>query len=199
MITHYTLMQSAMPRDYVKPFILACTERMDYFITSEDLLGEDDAHPITKINEIFDLSLADFKTIAIKINPYKRIALFYTYYKSREVDPEYTNYTECATLTEFLDMYLSTHNPTYYMENSVNASLYYTSPDNSITVSYLLEFDTFNTDVKTIPEFQNVTDVNYLAEAYANLEGWKELYTEADKARVAEVFATDIATWNYTF
>jgi hypothetical protein len=199
MNTHYTLMQSAMPRDYVKPFIQACNDKMQYFITSEDLLGEDEAHPITKLNEIFDLSLADFKTIAIKINPYKRIALFYVYYKSCPVDPEYTNYTGCATLTEFLDMYLNTHNPTYYIENSVNASEYYTIPDSGITVSYLLEFDTFNTDVKTIPEFQNVDDVNYLAEAYAKLEGWKELYTDADKSRVAEVFATDIATWNYTF
>jgi hypothetical protein len=191
-------MQNAMPRDYVTPFITACNDKLNYFITADELLGYDDAHPISELNEIFDLSLPEFKTMAIKINPYKRIALFYDYYVSRIPDPDYTNYTECTTLTEFLDIYLNTNNPTYLTENSVNASLIYIS--GNITVSYLLDFDTFNTDVKTIPEFQNVTE-DYLTEAYAKLEGdgWKELYTDADKARVAEVFAKDIVTWNYTF
>lgn len=190
-------MQSAMPRDYLKLFIVACAGKMEYFITVEDLLGFDKAYSISELNEIFDLTSEEFKTIVIKINPYKRMALFYQYYITCQVDPDYTDYTGCTTLTEFLDIYLSEANPTYLTENSVNASVIYSV--GNLSISYLLDFDTFNTDVKNIPEFQNVTDVNYLAEAYGKLEGWKELYTEADKARVAEVFATDIATWNYTF
>jgi hypothetical protein len=192
-------MQSAIPRDYVKPFILECTNKLDLFITTEDLFGHDGAHPLTEVNQIFDLSLPDFKTIAIKINPYKRIALFYAYYKSCEVDPDYTNYTECATLTEFLDMYLDPSNPTFNTENSVNVFPFYTIPDSSLTISYLLDFDTFNTDVKTIPGFEDVAEVDYLSECHSKLDGWKELYTEADKARVAEVFAVDIAAWGYQF
>jgi hypothetical protein len=190
-------MQNALPKDYLKLFIMACAGKMEYFINVEDLLGDTQVHLITDLNEIFDLTSDEFKTIAIKINPYKRIALFYQYYLTCDVDPDYTNYTECATLTEFLDIYFSTSNPTYLTENSVNASLVYSV--GNLNISYLLDFDTFNTDIKTIPEFANTTDENYLAECYSKLEGWKELYTEADKARVAEIFATDIATWNYTF
>jgi hypothetical protein len=204
-MTHYTLMQYAIPREYMLPFIQACNTHLEYFITSDDLLGEQDLHPITEIHEIFDLTSNEFKTIAVRINPYIRMVLFYKNRINPDLDsqwktgPNYVDYTGCKSLTEFLDLYLSPENPNFLSQNSVNAAPFYVSEDGKIKVSYLLDFDTFNTDVRTIPEFASVDNVDYLAGAHAECEGYKALYTEADKLKVADVFAVDIATWNYTF
>jgi hypothetical protein len=86
-----------------------------------------------------------------------------------------------------------------FERNSLNTNGLYIDPDSEIQVSYMLDFDNFNTDIRTIPEFSTLTDVDYLAEAHALCAGYKDLYTESAKQRVAEVFAQDIATWNYTF
>jgi hypothetical protein len=205
MMTHYTLLQTAIPREYLLPFVQACSTHLEYFVTSDDLLGDQVIHPITEIHEIFDLTSNEFKTIAVRINPYKRVVLHYLKSMNPAVDterkagPNYVDYTGCKNLTEFVDLYLSPTNPTYATQNSLNAAPFYTSGDGKLTVSYLLDFDTFNTDVRTIPEFATVEDVDYLAVAHEACAGYKELYTDAAKLKVAEVFAVDIATWNYTF
>jgi hypothetical protein len=204
-MTHYTLMQYAIPREYMLPFIQECNTRLEYFVTADDLLGEQDSHPITEIHEVFDLTTEEFKTIAVRINPYKRVVLFY---KSKtnpildvqwKSDPNYVDYTACKTFTEFLDLYLSPENPNFGSQNSVNTAPFFMSAEKSLAVSYLLDFDTFNIDVKTIPEFATVDNVDYLAEAHAACEGYQALYSDADKLKVADIFAVDIATWNYKF
>lgn len=205
MATHYTLMQYAIPREYMLPFVQACNDNLEYFVTADDLLGDMDSHPITEINDIFDLTSEEFKTIAVRINPFKRMVLFYKSKTNPTLDalwkmgPNYVDYTVCKTFTEFLDLYLSTNNPNYSSHNAVNIAPFYISADSSVSISYLLDFDNFNVDIRTIPEFANVADVNYLAEAHAACSDYQELYTEADKLKVAEVFAVDIAAWNYTF
>lgn len=201
-MTHYTLLQYAMPREYVLPFITACNTHLEYFITADDLLGQDDIHPVSEIHDIFDLTNEEFKTIALLINPYKRMVLFYNNRIKPEVDaqfklgPNYVDYTGCATFSEFLALYLDPSNPNYSSHNSVIVAPFL---EGLIDVSYELDFDNFNTDIRSVPEFATVENVDFLAEAHAACADYKELYTDADKAKVAEVFATDIAKWNYTF
>jgi hypothetical protein len=196
-------MQCAIPKEYMISFITACNNTLDYFVTVDDLLGDSEPHSLSEINDIFDLSDTQFKTIAVRISPYKRIVLAYLKSMNPEVDaerklgPNYVDYTGCTNLTEFLAIYLNPENP-MYDSHSLNVSPYYASVNN-ISVSYMLDFDTFSTDVKTISEFANIENVDYLAEAQAACANYKQMYTEADKAKVAEVFAIDIAAWNYTF
>lgn len=205
MMTHYTLLQYAIPREYMLHFVQACNTHLEYFVSADDLLGEQDNHPITEVHEIFDLTSNEFKTIAVRINPFKRMVLFYKSKTNSVLDaqwktgPNYVDYTGCKSLTEFLDLYLSPENPNYGSQNAVNTAPFYESTDSNLAVSYLLDFDNFNVDVRTIPEFATVDNVDYLSEAHAACEGYKVLYTEADKLKVAEIFAVDIATWNYTF
>jgi hypothetical protein len=202
MMTHYTLLQYAMPREYVLPFIAACNTHLEYFITADDLLGHEDIHPLPEINEIFDLNSEEFKTIAILINPYKRMVLFYKNRTNPVIDaqfklgPDYVDYTVCKTFSEFLNLYLNPSNPNYSTMNALTAAPFFSG---TLQVNYQLDFDNFNTDVRSIPEFANLTDVDFLAQAHAACADYKELYTDADKAKVAEVFAVDIAKWNYTF
>jgi len=199
---HYTLLQYAIPKEYMLSFITACTDTLDYFITADDLLGHESIHSLATINEIFDLSNHEFKTIAVLINPYKRMVLFYKNRIKPEVDaqfklgPNYVDYTGCNTFSEFLTLYLDPSNPNYSAHNSVIVAPFL---EGSIPVSHELDFDNFNTDIKQIPEFANIDNVDFLAEAHAACSDYQELYTDADKAKVAEVFATDIAKWNYTF
>lgn len=202
-MNHYTLMQCAIPKEQMISFITACNNNLDYFITVDDLLGDSEPHSLAEVNEIFDLADPQFKTIAIRINPYKRLVL--AYLKSinpvvdaeRKAGPNYVDYTVCNTLSEFVDLYLNPENPNFGF-NGLNVAPFY-APINNISVTYMLEFDTFNTDVKSIPEFAILEDVDFLADAHAACANYKDLYTEASKAKVAEVFAVDIATWNYTF
>jgi hypothetical protein len=196
-------MQCAIPKEQMISFITACNNNLDYFVTVDDLLGDSEPHSLSEINDIFDLSDPQFKTIAVRINPYKRLVL--AYLKSinplvdaeRKLGPNYVDYTVCNTFSEFLDLYLSPSNPNFNL-HSLNVSTLY-EPISTASISYLLEFDTFSTDVKTIPEFANIEDVSYLAEAQAMCANYKELYTEADKAKVADLFAVDLASGNYTF
>lgn len=203
-ITHYTLLQSPIPNVYLNPFIRNAYTHLTYFVTADELLGDDSTHTLKDINEVFDLSSNEFKTIAVNINPYKRMVLHYLKAMDPEVDlrhqsrPDYVNYLDCENFTEFVDLFLSPNNPKFE-RNSRNSAEIYIDPDATIQVSYLLDFDNFNTDIRAIPEFSTLTDVDYLAEAHALCAGYKDLYTEAAKQKVAEVFATDIATWNYTF
>jgi hypothetical protein len=175
---------------------------MEYFITADDLLGHEDIHPLPEINEIFDLTSDEFKTIVVLINPYKRMVLFYKNKTNPEIDaqlklgPNYVDYTVCKTFSEFLDLYLDPTNPTYSTQNSVQVAPYFVE---SLHVSYELDFDNFNTGVRAIPEFATLEDVDFLAQAHAACADYKELYTEADKLKVAEIFAVDIAKWNYKF
>lgn len=202
-MTHYTLMQCAIPKNLMVPFVTACNNNLEYFVTVDDVLGDSKPHSLADINEIFDLSDPTFKTIVVRVNPYKRVIM--AYLKSitpsvdteRKIDPNYVDYTGCTNLTEFLDIYLNPSNPNYSF-NSLNLSPYYESK-NGLSVSYMLEFDTFATDVKSIPEFATVENTDYLAEAQAACANYTQMYTEADKLKVAEVFATDFAAWNYTF
>jgi hypothetical protein len=205
MMTHYTLLQYAIPREYMLHFVQACNTNLEYFVSADDLLGEQENHSINSVHEIFDLTSSEFKTIAVRINPFKRMALFYKSKTNPILDaqwkmgPNYVDYTGCKSLTEFLDLYLSPENPNYSSQNSVNTAPFYVSADSNLAVSYLLDFDNFNVDVRTIPEFATIENVDYLAEGHAACEDYKALYTEADKLKVAEVFAVDIAAWNYTF
>ena len=205
MMTHYTLLQYAIPREYMTTFVQACNNKLEYFVTADDLLGEKENHPITEIHEIFDLTSNEFKTIAVRINPYERIVLFFKSKTNADFDaqlklsPDYVDYMGCKTLTEFIALYLDPANPTYATQNAVNTAPFYTTDTGKLSVSFLLDFTAFNTDIRTIPEFAEVADVDYLAEAHKDCEGYAALYTEADKLKVAEVFAVDIAAWNYTF
>ena len=201
-MTHYTLLQYAIPRGAMLPFITACNTNLEYFITADDLLGHDSIHSLSDINDIFDLTNEEFKTISVLINPYKRMVLFYKNRINPEEDaqfklgPNYVDYTACKTFSEFLNLYLDPTNPNYSIHNSVSVLPFLTG---SIEVSYELDFDNFNTDIRNIPEFATVENVDFLAEAHAACADYQELYTDADKAKVAEVFAADIARWNYTF
>lgn len=203
-ITHYTLLQSPIPNVYLNPFIRSAYTHLTYFVTADELLGSDSIHTLNDINEVFDLSSNEFKTIAVNINPYKRMVLNYFKAMDPEVDllhqsrPDYVNYLDCENFTEFVDLFLSPNNPKFE-RNSLNTTGLYIDPDAKIQVSYLLDFDNFNTDIRTIPEFSTVTDVDYLAEAHTLCAGYEDLYTESARQRVAEIFAKDITTWNYTF
>ena len=204
-MTHYTLLQYAIPRVYMAPFVQACHAKLEYFVTADDLLGDIEIHPLSEINDIFDLTSEEFKTILFLINPYKRMVLFYKDKTTKEWDAQskrgtenlYVDYTVCKTFTEFLDLYLSPTNPNYSTQNALNAAPYLSNIP--VQPSYVLDFDNFNTDVRTIPEFANVADVDYLAEAHKACEGYKDLYTDADRLKVAEIFAADIAKWDYKF
>jgi len=205
MMTHYTLMQYAIPREYMLPFVQACYTHLEYFVSADDLLGEKENHPISAVHEIFDLTSNEFKTIAVRINPYLRMVLFYKSKTNPVLDAQaktnsdYVDYMGCKTFSEFVVAYLNPTNKNYLTQNSVNTAPYCETVDGKIKVNYLLDFANFNTDVRTIPEFATVENVDYLAEAHAACEGYQALYSDADKARVAEVFAVDIAAWNYTF
>ena len=202
-MNHYTLMQCAIPKEYMISFVTACNNTLDYFVTVDDLLGDSEPHTLSEINEIFDLADPQFKTIAVRINPYKRMVLAYLKSIDPVVDaerkngPNYVDYTKCTTLSEFLDLYLSPENPSFGF-NGLNVTPFY-APVNNISISYLLEFDTFSADVKAIPEFATVENVDYLAQAQSLCANYREMYTETSKAKVAEVFAVDLATWSYTF
>ena len=205
MMTHYTLMQYAIPREYMLPFVQACQTHLEYFVSADDLLGDKENHPISSVHEIFDLTSNEFKTIAVRINPYLRMVLFYKSKTNPVLDAQsktnsdYVDYMGCKTFSEFVAAYLNPTNKNYLTQNSVNTAPYCETVDGKIKVNYLLDFANFNTDVRTIPEFATVENVDYLAEAHAACEGYQALYSDADKARVAEVFAVDIAAWNYTF
>jgi hypothetical protein len=168
------------------------------------LLGSDSTHTLNDVNEVFDLSSNEFKTIAVNINPYKRMVLNYLKVMDPAVDlrhqqyPTYVNYLDCKNFAEFVELFLSPDNPKFE-RNSLNSTDLYIDPEAKIQVSYVLDFDNFNTDIRTIPEFSTLTDVDYLAGAHGLCAGYKDLYTEATRQKIAEVFAKDIATWNYTF
>jgi hypothetical protein len=203
-ITHYTLLQSAIPGIYLSTFLRNAYTNLTYFVAADDLLGGDSIHTLNDINEVFDLSSSEFKTIAVNIDPYKRMVLNYFKAIDPVVDlqqqqyPNYVSYLDCENFTEFVELFLSPNNPKFD-RNSLNSADLYIDPDAEIQVSYLLDFDNFNTDIRTIPEFSTLSDVDYLAEAHELCAGYKDLYTEPARQRVAEVFAKDIATWNYTF
>ena len=203
-ITHYTLLQSPISGMYLSTFIRNAYTHLTYFVTADELLGDDSTHTLNDVNEVFDLSSNEFKTIAVNINPYKRMVLHYIKAMDPDVDlrhqqyHNYVNYLDCKNFTEFVELFLDPNNPKFE-RNSRNSAELYIDSDAKIQVSYLLDFDNFNTDIRAIPEFSTLTDVDYLAEAHALCAGYEDLYTEAARQKVAEVFATDIATWNYTF
>ena len=196
-----------MPKAYVQTFTHACQTTIDYFITSETLLGKNKIHTLNDIDEVFDLrDNPEFKTIGVRINPYKRMVLYYKNKTDPVLDfgwkenPNYVDYTGCKTFSEFLELFLDPENINYnaYTCNALNIAPYVKTGDDRLAIDYLLEFDTFDDDIKAIPAFAGDTN-SYLAEAHAACEGYESLYTESDKLKVAEVFALDIATFGYKF
>lgn len=206
-MNHYTLMQIVIPKAFVQKFTHACQTTIDYFITSETLLGKNKIHTLNDLDEVFDLkNNPEFKTIGVRINPYKRMVLYYKNKTDPVLDqgwkdnPNYVDYTGCKTFSKFLELFLDPSNINYnaYTCNALNIAPYVKTTDGKLSINYLLDFDTFTDDIKAIPEFADTT-VDYLFEAHAACEGYESLYTESDKAKVAKVFALDIATFDYKF
>lgn len=200
-MTHYTMMQTPVPRTYQNEFMAACYVNLTNFNTSFTLLGGEGIHSLQDIGGVVDLSSDSIKTIGITINPYKRMVLNYFMIMDPETNRTLYNeydYSNCKTFPEFVKEFLDPANPSYLLGNSNNVASYY-KPTNGPSVDYLLEFDTFETDIRSIPEFANSTNLDCFQKARQALTGFESLYDEESKQMVATVFAEDIAYWNYTF
>jgi hypothetical protein len=194
------MLQSAIPNTYLRDFMQACNTKLEYFIDSETLLGENKIHHIGDIDAVFDLNGSEeFKTFAIKINPFKRMVLFYhdkvmsfdTIHPLDNVD--YRPYKH--DFPAFVEFFLSDAAAKPELNRKNSHAMY----DNGIVkVNYMIEFDSFLSDLKEIPEFATET-VNYMLKAWQDVANYQELYDEATKAKVAEVFADDIRTYGYEF
>jgi hypothetical protein len=200
-MVHYTLMQDAIPSVFNIDFLQACSQKLEYFIDTKTLLGGEAIHPINEIDEIFDLSNSEeFKTIAVKINPFKRVVLHYFAYNNYPAeeysDSEYyTQFTDTDDFDKFVEHYFSPDN----LEGPlVNSSDYYFT--DKLSVTYLLEFDTFATDIKQIPEFSTVENTDYFHVAQDLSADYRSYYTtQATIDKVAQVYAKDLAKYGYTF
>jgi hypothetical protein len=200
-MVHYTLLQDAIPSVFNIDFLQACSQKLEYFIDTKTLLGGEDVHSITVIDEIFDLSNSEeFKTIAIKVNPFKRVVLHYLAYNNyppeEYSDSEYyTQFTDNADFDKFVEHYFSPDNLEGPLLNSCD--FYFTD---NLSVTYLLEFDTFATDVRQIPEFSTVENTDYFHVAQDLSADYRSYYTtQATIDKVAQVYAKDLAKYGYTF
>ena len=89
-------------------FLQACSQKLEYFIDTKTLLGGEAIHPINEIDEIFDLSNSEeFKTIAVKINPFKRVVLHYFAYNNYPAE----EYSDSEYYTQFTDVSRVAANP----------------------------------------------------------------------------------------
>lgn len=199
-MNHYTMLQSAIPDIYLKSFIQACTAKLEYFIESPTLLGENKLHSIDAIDEVFDLNNStEFKTLAITINPYQRVHLFFLekMIELHNLKPgtgvDFTVYKN--EFPKYVEEYLTVkpNETPYSTKNSYNG--YH---GQKATVNYLLEFNTFLPDLKTIPEFADET-IDYMQAAQDDGANYRDFYDDATKAKVAEVFAEDLAGYGYKF
>jgi len=199
---HYTLMQLAIPEPYKNKFVQACETKLEYFIDARTILG-DGVHSIADIDAIFDLgSSEEFKTIAVKINPFKRVVLDFLSINLKvttEINDSrldyYREFTDINDFNKFVEYHFAEANPdkTPYL----NTSDYYFT--DTLSVDYLLEFDTFTTDIKEIPEFSTETDVDYFKTAREETADYKSLYNEASIAIVTDAYKNDLFKYGYSF
>jgi hypothetical protein len=192
------MLPSALPGPYLTDFMEACHTKLEHFMTADTMMGEDKIIHLADIDESMNLVENDIKTFAIKINPYKRIYLWYLD-AVNIVHPDWVvDFTSLkGDFPRFVEEYLTVipEFPKTYYDVQNSYPLYY---GDTVEVDYLIEFDNFLEDVKQIPEFSTDT-INYLQQAQDDVSDYKDYYTDAAKAKVAEVFAIDIENYGYTF
>lgn len=184
-------MQSGVTKSYLADFVQACQETLDYFIDTESLLGKG-VHSLMDINEVLDLNDVTFKTIYININPYKRVVLFYHAIMAEE--------NRDIPFAEFVKEYLDPANK-YASWGALANAIDYLKPamDLGINPGYIIEFDNFEADIRKIPEFETVENVNYLQKAQDDAADYKTFYDDESKQLVADAFQRDIEYWGFTF
>jgi hypothetical protein len=177
-----------------------CHSKLEYFIDGETLLGEGKVHNIGDIDAVFDLNNSEeFKTFAIKINPYKRMVLFYldkvsAYDSVHPLDNiDYTPYK--GDFDSFLAFFFSDAAAKPELNRKNSYGLY---ENGSVRVDYLIEFDSFLSDLKQIPEFANES-TNYMLKAWQDVGDYRSYYTDETKQLIATIFAEDIAGYGYEF
>jgi hypothetical protein len=193
----YTLLQFPIPGRHTE-LINALHLHLDYCVEANVLLS-DGIHPITGIDDVFDLkNNNEVKTIAIKLNPYKRIVLWFKYVVEKGIMYGYGNidYSSYKKFSDFVDYYLSDAIPPEEGALLNMVDLYYAD---GLEPNYLLEFDTLATDIKQIPEFANVENTDYLAQDYQDSLDYKSYYDDSTKAKVEAAYAKDFAKFGYTF
>jgi len=199
---HYTLMQLVVPEPYKNKFVRACADKLEYFIDAKTILGSG-VHSLADVDAIFDLGNSEeFKTIAIKVNPFKRVVLdFLSINLNLGVEMNdtrldyYRQFDDVTDFNKFVEYHFSEENPD--KTPLLNTSAFYFT--DTLSVDYLLEFDTFATDVKAIPEFSAETDTDYMKNAQDDTATYRTRYNQASIDKVTEVYAADLAKYGYTF
>jgi hypothetical protein len=195
-------MQLAIPEPFKNKFVQACETKLEYFIDARTILGSG-VHSIADIDAIFDLgSSEEFKTIAVKINPFKRVVLDFLSINLKlntELNDErleyYRQFTDLNDFNRFVEHHFAEANPD--KSPYLNTSDYYFT--DTLSVDYLLEFDTFATDIKEIPEFSKETDVDYFKTAREETSGYAALYNQASIDTVTKVYEHDLFKYGYSF
>jgi hypothetical protein len=201
-MVHYTLMQIAIPEPYKNKFLRACSDKLEYFIDAKTILGPG-THSLAEVDAVFDLSSSEeFKTIAVKINPFKRVVLDFLAIKlnlSLGTNDDrlayYAALPDMDDFNKFVEAHFADANPD--KSPLINSSPYYFT--DTLSVDYLLEFDIFADDVKRIPEFKDEPDTDYMKTAQDDTKDYKSMYSPASVSKVTEVYAVDLAKYGYTF
>lgn len=193
----YTLLQFPIPGRHDE-LVNALHLHLDYCVQANILLN-DGIHPITSVDSVFDLkNNSEAKTIAIKLNPYKRVVLWFKTVVEKGIIYGYGNidYSSYKNFSDFVDYYLGDTIPENEGARLNMVDIYYSD---GLEPDYLLEFDTLAEDIKKIPEFNNVEDTDYLAQDYQDSLDYKDYYDEHTKAKVEAAYARDFAKFGYTF
>ena len=161
-------------------------------ITAKELSFDNDKiiFSMADLDELLDLKdTPELKIFAVKVNPYKRMVLFYLNDKSKE------NYSDCFDFKDYVKKHISQKN-TYDARNTLNLVELFT---NGIRPDYIIEFDNIEADFKQIPELNSVDIIPGLDHLKGMCDDYRSFYDQETLEIVTEIFKKDIEYFGYKF
>jgi len=196
-MTHYTLLQFPIPGKH-EALYRALHDKLENFVDSLTLLGAG-LHSIADVAAAYEADkTSDHKIIAIKVNPFKRVLMLWQYVVIGGTPYGYGNvdYSEYKDFNDFVAYYFSDKVPAIEGAHINMSSFYFTE---TLKPDYLLDFDTFPNDIRTIPEFASDQDTDFFHDQYQATLNYRTFFNTASQATVEAAYAADIAKFGYTF
>lgn len=195
---YYLFLPSPIPSDaeWAQTMIQFISNKINAVFTN---VFDDTGKPMTmdQVDELFDLKTTpDLKVIAITINPFKRLVMFY--HINRKYDFHYidkVNYSACTTFKEFVQLYTSKDNLGYH-NNVVCLANIFTENNKP---HYIFEFDNLENDFMALPELVDVSEIPGITDAKELVENYRNYYDDETKNLVAELYKADIEYFGYEF
>jgi len=191
-MSHYILLQFPIP-EVQEDLNLGFERAFQNWDTTLDIFGHG-LHNVEKVKTRYP----DAKIIAVKVNPFKRIALHYKHVVERgeRWGRAQVDYSSFRTMDAFLEYYYSDMIPPIEGARLNQTDFYFSGghePD------YLIEFDNFAEEIKQIPEFSNSDHTDFLQAKYQESLDYRNYYTNSAQNLVKEVYASDFERFGYTF